>query len=265
MKKIIYGLIGISVMFILFVIIHLSTVNNNQAENLTYSVSNASYQNKAADIPLIDPINKTFLTYSNQLGQMKLTLYGSIYDYFTNESRPPITTEGYYDYKEFLSNSNDDGVIQEIVNQALIASNNDSVAAVSILIPLVQNIPYDYNTSIDNVTYRKYPYETLYTDTGVCDEKSVLLDKLLEKLGYGIALFDYPQMDHMTAAIQCPLNESNYGSGYCAIETTGAYPVGEISLFYGNSWNERVSSQNAIPTVIVIDEGETYPFVNHPF
>ena len=53
---------------------------------------------------------------------------------------------------------------------------------------LVQNLDYDYNKA-ENINFQvRFPYEVLYDGKGVCKEKSLLLIKLLSKLGYGVAL-----------------------------------------------------------------------------
>jgi hypothetical protein len=93
----------------------------------------------------------------------------------------------------------------------------------------VQTIPYDQDkldrrTSGLNGTTEKttYPYEVLYENTGVCQDKSYLAYGLLKELGYGVAIFLFPNPEdnHMAIGVKCPFEYSNYESGYCFVETT---------------------------------------------
>ncbi len=97
------------------------------------------------------------------------------------------------------------------------------------LVELVQNLDYDYNKA-ENINFQvRFPYEVLYDGKGVCIEKSLLLIKLLSKLGYGVALIK--TQNHALVGIKC--NRPNLGE-YCFIETTtpgwaiGQKPDGEI-------------------------------------
>ncbi|MDO8565860.1 MAG: hypothetical protein Q7S04_01570 [Candidatus Moranbacteria bacterium] len=93
----------------------------------------------------------------------------------------------------------------------------------------VQTIPYDQkklerrNSGLSGITEKiTYPYEVLYENTGVCQDKSYLAYALLKKLGYGVAIFLFPDPEdnHMAIGVKCPLQYSNYASGYCFVETT---------------------------------------------
>ena len=93
----------------------------------------------------------------------------------------------------------------------------------------VQTIPYDQGklerreSGLAGATEKiTYPYEVLYDNTGVCQDKSYLAYSLLKELGYGVAIFLFPDPEdnHMAVGVQCPLQYSNYDSGYCFIETT---------------------------------------------
>jgi hypothetical protein len=98
------------------------------------------------------------------------------------------------------------------------ASTNDDRARMAI--SLVQNIPYDTGKlDVLNATGR-YPYEVLYDDLGICEEKSHLLAFLLRELGYGTALLKYDAEDHMAVGIKCADDYAYRGTGYCFVETT---------------------------------------------
>jgi hypothetical protein len=91
---------------------------------------------------------------------------------------------------------------------------------VRIAISLVQNIPYDFNDLNATPHPMLLPYEVLYQDTGVCSEKSLLLASLLEELGYGTALFEFPAQQHMAVGLKSPGQYDYKDTGYAFIETT---------------------------------------------
>ncbi|MBR9701536.1 hypothetical protein GOV13_01300 [Candidatus Pacearchaeota archaeon] len=217
-------------------------------------------------LPHENAINKSFVVKSTRLNKIELTLHGSVYDYFMYDAPREYTYSSYSSYSEppagwkteywtmFLTNSYDDYVIDDIVNQTIEATNDDGDIAVRTLVRFVQGIPYDWATYESSSGHVKYPYETLYTNRGVCGEKSLLLAKLLTKLGYGVALFDYDDEMHMAVGVECPYDESNFKTGYCFIEATDYYVVGKIPGNYVGGADIR----NAIPDIIVISEGKVY-------
>ena len=105
--------------------------------------------------------------------------------------------------------------------------SDDQVA--ELVVAFVQSLPYDQG-KLDRRTAGRdgatekifYPYETLYLRTGVCQDKSYLAYMLLRELGYGVAVFLFPDPkdNHMAVGIKCPAAYANYGSGYCFVETT---------------------------------------------
>ena len=100
---------------------------------------------------------------------------------------------------------------------------------VELVSTFVQTIPYDtekfnnrkagLNGSTEKPTY---PYEVLYDNKGVCQDKSYLAYVLLKEMGYGVSLFLFPDPadNHMAIGVKCPVEYSNYDSGYCFLETT---------------------------------------------
>ncbi|MFA4945928.1 MAG: hypothetical protein WC607_00065 [Candidatus Micrarchaeia archaeon] len=87
-------------------------------------------------------------------------------------------------------------------------------------ISLVQHIPYDYSRLLEVDADERYPYQVLFDNAGVCGEKSKLLALLLDKLGFGVAILDYPDDMHQTVGIFCPANYSLDNTGYCFVEST---------------------------------------------
>ena len=95
-------------------------------------------------------------------------------------------------------------------------SDTDNQARVSISI--VQNIDYDYSGLEYGYLYGKYPYEVLYTESGVCGEKSDLLAFLLRELGFSVAVFEFD--NHRAVGISCNPSYDYKNTGYCFIEST---------------------------------------------
>ncbi len=100
---------------------------------------------------------------------------------------------------------------------------------VELVTAFVQNIPYDQDKTDRRAAGQSgaaektlYPYEVLSEKKGVCQDKSYLAYRLLQELGYGVAIFLFPDPkdNHMAVAVACPASSDTYDSGYCFVETT---------------------------------------------
>lgn len=120
---------------------------------------------------------------------------------------------------------------------------------------LVQNMPYDYNkeTGEEEVATgrghgSRYPFETLYENTGICGEKARLIVHLLKQLGYGTATitFKSPSL-HEVAGVKCAPAYDFQDTGYCFID-----PNVRHMITFGGSWETRVPYQ-----VLQISDGKT--------
>lgn len=126
-----------------------------------------------------------------------------------------------------------------------------------IVISLVQNIPYDYEGLEEGNITGKYPYEVMYTMSGVCSEKSKLLVYLLRELGYGTAIFRFGPENHDAVGIKCPVEYSYKNTGYCFIESTAPTIITDSQREYRN-----VGKLYSDPEVIVISDGYSFESVN---
>jgi len=99
-----------------------------------------------------------------------------------------------------------------------LTTNKDDQARIAISI--VQNIPYDWEGFNNSTLTGKYPYEVLYTQKGVCGEKSELLMFLLRDLGFGIVAFEFGESVHMAVGVKSPSEYCYDGTGYCFVETS---------------------------------------------
>ena len=126
-----------------------------------------------------------------------------------------------------------------------------------IAISLVQTIPYDQNEAADVKSSPgirgQYPYEVLYNDAGICQDKSFLLAYLLRGLGYGVVLFDFPLQNHMAVGIKSPDHYSYYHSGYAFIETT----TPSIPTDSEDSYID-VGKLTTAPQIVPIHDGDSF-------
>lgn len=137
-------------------------------------------------------------------------------------------------YSMFIFEGNDDDFITQIIygiKQNHPTATNDQLAKA--VINLVQNIPYDYDSYYALNDVVNYPYETMYDNTGVCSDVSVLLIRLLVELDYEVAAFNFEGANHMAPGIKCPTGYGDFNSEYCFIEATGVTEIGYIPDNYG--------------------------------
>ena len=77
---------------------------------------------------------------------------------------------------------------------------------------------------------------------------------LLKELGYGTALFYYPEQNHLAAGIKCPVKYSVEGSEYCFIETTAPSILSDDKNYY---LGEGTLCKN--PEIYLISNGISFP------
>jgi len=136
-----------------------------------------------------------------------------------------------------VSDQRDSGVAQlanAINRQAREQGLNDNERAELAKAFVQQGVKYGDVRPVEGI---KYPYVTLYDESGVCGDKSVLLAALLRRLGYASSLFYYypranePQNNpdnphHMVAGIRMADGRGSYGTAYATIETSGDSKIG---------------------------------------
>lgn len=129
----------------------------------------------------------------------------------------------------FINESEGDKTISELAQSIKLLGEKNNLSEnqlVELVSAFVQTIPYDTDKfnkiKAGNMEKVYYPYEVLYNNKGVCSDKSYLAYSLLRDLGYGVSLFLFsdPADSHMAMGIKCPIEYSNYDSGYCFLETT---------------------------------------------
>ena len=155
---------------------------------------------------------------------INVTLHNNVYEYYVNrDMHDCYIDESLYDcFVMPLEDPNDEYIIKEIVSKVSEKTGREGDNLVRRLLYTVTKIPYDEEALINDDPYIKTPYEVLYTNSGVCSEKSMLLAKMLKEMGYGIAFFVYEDMNHMAMGIKC--NKGNYETDYCFLDPTGPGP-----------------------------------------
>ena len=173
---------------------------------------------------LTDPkiVTMSFM-YDGNMCNVDYIVYKGLNDYLASLTRnityydnPPTT-------KDFIIRDLDQNhqkiVLMSLVNYiANFTEDKDDQARIAV--SMVQNIPYDDIGLESGLLNSKYPYEIVYSQTGVCGGKSVLLTFLLRELGFSVVIFEYEQDSHRAVGIKCPYKYSYNGTGYCFVETT---------------------------------------------
>lgn len=176
--------------------------------------------------------------YQNETKNFSIILEDDLYQDYKNAPKvltyavnnPPVNLdEAFYDI--FLSVKEGDDSLDKIVKalQNIAYKNNyssDSLAELALA--FVQYIPYDYNKAKESELSLYYPYETLYLNRGVCSDKTLLAYQILKKLGFGVAIMNFPDINHSALGLACENRDSINNSGYCYVETTNYFPPGVI-------------------------------------
>ena len=179
----------------------------------------------------------------------------SLYNYYRQLPRPPTKN-----YSVYVTHPLDDPYIDMLVEKITKAAQQDDYTeyqTVEFATAFVQSLPY----TVDSVTtpydeYPRYPLETLVDNGGDCEDTSILLASIIEKMGYGVVLIILP--NH--AGVGVNGSENIYGTRweyegnkYYYIETTGEnWRIGELPEEYKNT---AASIHPMIPVPILTHEG----------
>ncbi len=152
--------------------------------------------------------------------------------YYVDEATP--TTEDFYNV--FLNDDQDLYLLQGILETLRNRSIGTDYDIVQMIVGFVQTITYDEYAADVN-----YPYETMAFNKGDCDEKSILLCKLLNLEGYNSCLFVYEKEQHMAVGLKVA-DQGYYRNGYVFIESTNTFPIGKR----GTSADGKESSEEPL-------------------
>ncbi|MBU1975401.1 MAG: hypothetical protein KKG59_03280 [Nanoarchaeota archaeon] len=153
--------------------------------------------------------------------------------------------KGTADFERLIVDPRQSKALQEIITQ-LQVYGYDSDETARLALSFVGHIPYNALETEDI----NYAYTTIYTNQGVCSDKSILAAALIAKLGYGVALLNFNDEQHMAIGIKCKNGEY---LGYCFAEATRYYRVTYVPDTYQE--NVRLTST---PDVVEIADGKVF-------
>ncbi len=206
------------------------------------------------------------------VGWFEFTTYGGVNDYFRSkehvynpdtESGIVVITELFYDdYNTIYMND----LIKEI-EQSYSGKENQA----RFIISMVQNIKYDDDRAdcilnlCEDATDWQYPYETLYLNTGVCSDKSILMAYMLREIGYDVVLFQFEcdggeGAGHMAVGIKSGLSYDFRDTGYAYIESTLPTIITQEadSYFVGTCDSVKFSMIDVSDGYLMLDVSEEY-------
>ena len=154
-------------------------------------------------------------------------------------------------YRSFIFDPSQELLYESILGEFRILKDDlslDSDRYAELIIAYVQSIPY----KTDSIrTEPKFTIETVYENSGDCDDKSLLAAALLSREGYNVVLFEFKKEEHMAVGIKssgCFFKNT----GYSYMEVTGpnylGWPLIEV--------NENLLIESE-PYVVLIDGGAT--------
>ncbi len=133
-----------------------------------------------------------------------------------------------------------DSMVQGI-NASSAAAGFSQLQKANFVIAFVQGLPY----TEDEVTtpyneYPRYPIETLFDRGGDCEDTSILVAALLDRMGYDVALIFLPKAQHVGVGVAVSGASGSYytydNKNYFYVETTGdGWQIGQLPPGMANS------------------------------
>jgi len=145
--------------------------------------------------------------------------------HYKKDNEPEDFREAYYEIF-FEINEKDQDTLAVLKSLRALA-NKEGLSGdekIEFILSFIQYIPYDYQKAKEDNPKANFPFETLYTNQGVCTDTSFLAILWLNELGYSTAILDFPDSNHAALGIKCPLEFSLDETGYCYVETTNYFP-----------------------------------------
>jgi len=124
--------------------------------------------------------------------------------------------------------------VADRLKDAATKANFSEVQKLDFVVAFVQSLPYTQDkvtTTVDE--YPRYPLETLFDRGGDCEDTSILVAALLDRLGYDVALLDLASAHHMAVGVAVSNANGLYyeysGKKYYYLETTGeGWRIGQV-------------------------------------
>lgn len=171
--------------------------------------------------------------YGGETWQWELAIPLSLYVEYLERPRLPSAASCVDMAKDPQDDRYIDEMIQQI-NSAAIKEGFTEFEKVNFVIAFIQSLPYtvDVETTPYN-EYPRYPVETLFDRGGDCEDTSILVAALLDRMGYDIALLHLEDAKHMAVGVSIAGTHGSYyeygGKRYFYLETTGeGWQMGQI-------------------------------------
>lgn len=139
----------------------------------------------------------------------------------------------------------DDAIIDSAARQfeaAALAGNLDSGEAVKLVLKFAQSLTYTTdNVSTSSDQYPRYPVETLFEQTGDCEDTSLLAAAILTEMGYDTAFILFEEFDHMGLGIYFPAEWGikMYGNSWIYGDSDNVVADGERRYWYLDTSGKR--------------------------
>jgi len=196
---------------------------------------------------------------------VQFTMYRGVNDYLT------INKPNYYDKNNelFWQDLIDDEVQQKYLTGFITqikkkTVNRDDQARIAISI--VQQIYYDRNfTARFNEYGYKYPYQTLFDDSGVCTDKSILLAYILKELGYGVALLKFIPEHHVVVGVLAPTQYTYKNTGYAFVDPVCSCIIPTFDKGEYGDDSKNLTPLTSTPVVIKISDGMSFDSISQEY
>ncbi len=147
-----------------------------------------------------DVVSRSYsFRYERMRSQFEVNIPRSLVEYYESRHRDRR------DYGVYLADTYDDFLIQSYADEMERFGRGHGLSGseiVEMAIAFVQQLEYttdEVNNGFSD--YPQYPLETLYLRSGDCQDSSILLASLLEKMGYGTVLLLMPDDRHMAVGL----------------------------------------------------------------
>lgn len=198
-------------------------------------------------------ISRQYSWFYKSKWSWNVTIPSGLYDYYRKLPRSPTRN-----YSVYVTHPLDDPYLDALVKDLTRAAENRSFSefqTVEFVTAFVQNMPY----TVDNVTtpydeYPRYPIETLVDAGGDCEDTSILLASILDRMGYGVILISPPH--HMAVGVKGSGNLTGtywkyQEEKYYYVETTDTgWRIGELPGGQNQTLSARLYPIVPVPVLI---------------
>ena len=141
------------------------------------------------------------------------------------------------DWVDMVKDPDDDYYITSMIQEINAAAINEGFTEsekVNFVIAFVQNLPYtEDDVTTDWNEYPRYPIETLFDRGGDCEDTSILVAALLDRMGYDVCLLLMEDAGHCAVGVAIPGTYGTYylhdDTQYFFLETTGeGWEIGDF-------------------------------------